>query len=142
MVCETSCSYHCYVRSFGRGLRQEALEAVTATHQLVAAVHTLGLCTRPLLLAGFPAAAAEAGAPPLVAEELGAQPPEQARAGARGRAPGRACMRRRDSRSGDAREAYALPPGLLACCSAAHACTAPLKHARSPGGSALFVSHA
>ncbi len=65
MVCETSCSYHCYVRSFGRGLRQEALEAVTATHQLVAAVHTLGLCTRPLLLAGFPAAAAEAGAPPL-----------------------------------------------------------------------------
>ena len=52
---------------------------MTATHQLVAAVHTLGLCTRPLLLAGFPAAAAEAGAPPLAAEELGTQPPEQAR---------------------------------------------------------------
>ena len=52
---------------------------MTASHQLVAAVHTLGLCTRPLLLAGFPAAAAEAGAPPLAAEELGAQPPEQAR---------------------------------------------------------------
>lgn len=52
---------------------------MTATHQLVAAVHTLGLCTRPLLLAGFPAAAAEAGAPPLAAEELGAQPAEQAR---------------------------------------------------------------
>ena len=52
---------------------------MTATHQLVAAVHTLALCTRPLLLAGFPAAAAEAGAPPLAAEELGAQAPEQAR---------------------------------------------------------------
>jgi hypothetical protein len=41
---------------------QAALEAVTAAHQLVSALHTLALCARPLLLAGFPAAA-ENGAP-------------------------------------------------------------------------------
>ena len=34
-------------------LPQVALESVSATHQLVSAVHTLALCTRPLLLAGF-----------------------------------------------------------------------------------------
>ena len=38
---------------------QMALEAVTAAHQLVTGVHTLGLCVRPLLIAGFSPAAAD-----------------------------------------------------------------------------------
>eukprot|EP00884_Botryococcus_braunii_P020190 jgi/Botrbrau1/6855/Bobra.152_2s0014.1 len=33
---------------------QEALDTVTAAHQLVSATNVLGLCTRPLLLAGLP----------------------------------------------------------------------------------------
>lgn len=33
---------------------QAALTAVTATHQLVSAIHTLGLCIRPMLLANRP----------------------------------------------------------------------------------------
>ena len=34
-------------------LLQVALESVSATHQLVSAVHTLAICVRPLLLTGF-----------------------------------------------------------------------------------------
>jgi hypothetical protein len=33
---------------------QGALEMVTATHQLVSSIYALGLCARPLLLAGLP----------------------------------------------------------------------------------------
>lgn len=37
---------------------QIALEAVSAVHQLTSAFHTLSLCVRPLITAGFPLAAA------------------------------------------------------------------------------------
>lgn len=40
---------------------QIALEAVSAVHQLTSAFHTLSLCLRPLLTAGFPLAAASEG---------------------------------------------------------------------------------
>jgi hypothetical protein len=32
---------------------QVALESVSATHQLVSAIHTFAICVRPLLLTGF-----------------------------------------------------------------------------------------
>ena len=38
---------------------QTALEAVSAVHQLTSAFHTLSLCVRPLLIAGFPLGSAE-----------------------------------------------------------------------------------
>ncbi len=34
-------------------LLQVALESVSATHQLVSAIHTFAICVRPLLLTGF-----------------------------------------------------------------------------------------
>ncbi len=36
-------------------LLQVALESVSATHQLVSAIHTFAICVRPLLLTGFAA---------------------------------------------------------------------------------------
>lgn len=47
-----------------------ALEAVTAAHQLSIAVHTMGICVRPLLLAGLAAPPAKAGAPDGMDAEL------------------------------------------------------------------------
>ena len=38
---------------------QIALEAVSAVHQLTSAFHTLSLCVRPLITAGFPLASAD-----------------------------------------------------------------------------------
>ena len=32
---------------------EEAMESLTATHQLSASIHGLGICVRPLLLAGL-----------------------------------------------------------------------------------------
>ncbi len=49
-------NYHRYHSSvFTRSTHvQGALEMVTATHQLVSSIYALGLCARPLLLAGLP----------------------------------------------------------------------------------------
>ena len=48
---------------------QVALESVSATHQLVSAIHTLALCTRPLLLAGFAPNPESAESGPIDADE-------------------------------------------------------------------------
>lgn len=42
---------------------QEALEAATAVHQLVSALHTFSHCLRPLLLSGMESLGGGAGSP-------------------------------------------------------------------------------
>lgn len=46
-----------------------ALESIQASHQLVSAIHTLALCVRPLLLAGFAAHPDSAESGPVEADE-------------------------------------------------------------------------
>lgn len=69
---------------------QIALEAVSAVHQLTSAFHTLSLCLRPLLTAGFPLAAAGEGGMDIdegISDAANSLTPEQVRGPRNNRAP-------------------------------------------------------